>query len=171
MPDEKGNGLAGLVVIKAICCGTLVLAVTGVLGGFGAWLLDDGLVWFILIVAAAAALARRGMAAAIGRLGKYVHRASGAVLFIAGLYVVYYWGVPLFAPGMAGEDSVIQYGDSLAGDLSRWLGGSIGRNTAYALSALLAVTAVWALVRRLVLVFRVDTRPSRLPGQDPTVEA
>lgn len=54
MSDEKGNGLAGLVVIKAICCGTLVLAVTGVLGGFGAWLLDDGLVWFILIVAAAA---------------------------------------------------------------------------------------------------------------------
>lgn len=93
------------------------------------------------------------------------------VLFIAGLCVVYYWGVPLFAPGMAGEDSVIQYGDSLAGDLSRWLGGTIGRNTAYALSALLAVTAVWALVRRLVLVFRVDTRPSRLPGQDPTVEA
>lgn len=151
------------------CTLPLLLAVTGtaLTGGlmwstfnFAAYALGMGTV--LMSLAVAAALARRGMAAAIGRLGKYVHRASGAVLFIAGLYVVYYWGVPLFAPGMAGEDSVIQYGDSLAGALSGWFGGSIGRNTAYALSALLTITAVWVLVRRLVLVFRVDTRPRGL---------
>ena len=55
MPEEKGNGLAGLVAIKAICCGTLLLAVSGLLGGFGVWLLNDGLIWFFGIVAFAVA--------------------------------------------------------------------------------------------------------------------
>jgi MYXO-CTERM domain-containing protein len=49
MANEPGTGpLIPLILAKAICCGALLLAATGALSGFGAWLFDGGLVWIAL---------------------------------------------------------------------------------------------------------------------------
>ncbi len=55
MERERKRGFVGLIVAKIVCCGVLVLALTGALGGVGAWLLGDGLVWLVPVAAVAAA--------------------------------------------------------------------------------------------------------------------
>ena len=178
-PAAVGSGLSGDFLFgvgygaaSLSCTLPLFLAVTGaaLTGGllwsafnFAAYALGMGTV--LMSLAVAAALARRGLAATLGRLGKYVHRASGAVLFIAGLYVIYYWGVPIFSPGMAGENSVIQYGEVLANGLNGWFNGTVGRNTVFTLSALLAAMTVWIVLRRIAALFRNEHRGFRSPEQ------
>jgi hypothetical protein len=55
---ETGDKVLALLGAKALCCVALVLAATGVLGGFGAWLIDGTGGWLVadLIVAAIVAL-------------------------------------------------------------------------------------------------------------------
>lgn len=51
--SNKGStgGLAGLITAKIVCCGTLVLAATGALGGVGGWLSNGGFIWLVVIAA------------------------------------------------------------------------------------------------------------------------
>lgn len=55
---ETGDKVLALLGAKVLCCVALVLAATGVLGGFGAWLIDGAGGWLVagLIVAAIVAL-------------------------------------------------------------------------------------------------------------------
>ena len=55
---ETGDKVLALLGAKVICCVALVLAATGVPGGFGAWLIDGAGGWLVvgLIVAALVAL-------------------------------------------------------------------------------------------------------------------
>jgi cytochrome c biogenesis protein CcdA len=168
-----GYGAASLSCTLPIFVSVTSTAMTGSLLGsvlsFVAYAVGMGTV--LMSLAVAAALARGGLAASIKRSRGYICRASGGVLFLAGAYVTYYWGFPLFASGLADVPGLIMGGELVSGTLRAWLGGTVGQSIVFGLSALLAITAVWILVRRLVLVFRGDTRPAKLPGQDPTVEA
>ncbi len=58
----KGRTLAIIIVAKVICCAGLVLLATGALGGLGAWLMDDGVIWLGagFAVVAGAILSLRG---------------------------------------------------------------------------------------------------------------
>ena len=168
-----GYGAASLSCTLPIFVSVTSTAMTGSMLGsvlsFVAYAVGMGTV--LMSLAVAAALARGGLAASIKRSRGYIYRASGGVLFLAGAYVTYYWGFPLFASGLADVPGLIMGGELVSGTLRAWLGGTVGQSIVFGLSALLAITAVWILVRRLVLVFRGDTRPVKLPGQDPTVEA
>lgn len=55
---ETGDKVLALLGTMVVCCVALVFAATGVLGGFGAWLIDGSGGWFVagLLVAAIAAL-------------------------------------------------------------------------------------------------------------------
>ncbi len=56
MNDEpKGRVAAGVLAAHVVCCGGIILVVTGALSGVGAWLLDGGLAWIGLVAIVAAA--------------------------------------------------------------------------------------------------------------------
>lgn len=62
---SKGTGggtLATIIIAKIVCCGGLVLLVTGAMSGLGAWLMDNGVIWLSagFAVAAGALLLMRG---------------------------------------------------------------------------------------------------------------
>ena len=56
MSDEpKGFPTVGVGLAHVVCCGGIMLVVTGALSGVGAWLLDGGLAWVGLAAVVAAA--------------------------------------------------------------------------------------------------------------------
>ena len=174
-PVAGGSGLGGDLLFgigygaaSLSCTLPVFLAVTGTaLTGdllvsafsFTAYALGMGTI--LMSLAVTAALARRGLASVIGRFGAYVNRASGAVLFLAGAYVTYYWGFSLFSSGLPGEAGLIADGERLAGTLRAWLGGPMGRPVILGLLALLAVLSAWALWRRIASTFRHGDRDTR----------
>ena len=55
MDDEpKGFPITGVLLAHVVCCGGLVLVVTGTLSGLGTWLFDGGLMWLVIAVIVAA---------------------------------------------------------------------------------------------------------------------
>lgn len=92
---------------------------------FVAYALGMGTV--LTALALAVALARGGLARAIGRLLPHLTRASGVLLMLAGLYVIYYWafalgGVPGGGPWAAPLDWV----SALSSSVQTWLSGAAG---------------------------------------------
>ena len=56
MNDEpKGFSTVGVGLAHVVCCGGIMLVVTGALSGVGAWLLDGGLAWLAVAAGAGAA--------------------------------------------------------------------------------------------------------------------
>ncbi|MBI4273477.1 MAG: hypothetical protein HY659_02085 [Rhizobiales bacterium] len=55
---NTGDKVLALLGVKVICCGLLILAATGALGGVGAWLIDGSGRWLLAgaFVAAIAAI-------------------------------------------------------------------------------------------------------------------
>jgi len=45
MTGGSGKGLVPLLLLKVACCGGLVLATTGAVSGFGAWMIGGGYAW------------------------------------------------------------------------------------------------------------------------------
>lgn len=158
----------GYGTVSLSCMLPVLLAVTGtaLTGGllasafsFAAFAL--GMATVFMSLAVAAAFARRGLAVAVGRLGAYVNRASGALLFLAGAYVTYYWGVSLFSSGSPRETGLLAYGERLSGAARGWLGGSAGWPVILGLLVSLAVLLAWALWRRAASSSRRAGRASR----------
>ncbi len=59
MDKEPGGGrTVGMLAAHVVCCGGLMLVLTGALSGVGTWLFDGGLMW----LAVAAAVAVTGLA-------------------------------------------------------------------------------------------------------------
>ncbi len=56
MANGSGSGLGALIAAKLVCCGGLVLVITGglSLNAIGAWMLDGGLAWLALAAVLAA---------------------------------------------------------------------------------------------------------------------
>lgn len=108
-----------------------------------------GMGTILTALAVAAALSRSGLAAVIGRLLPYVHRAAGAVLLLAGVYVAAFWGYAVISPEPTGLGSVIMIGESLSGTLRRLLAGPTGQTAIYVLLALLVTLFAWTVGRRL----------------------
>ena len=55
-PEKRGGGgLFGLLLAHIVCCGGILLLATGALGAFGAWFVEDGLIWLAVGGAAVAA--------------------------------------------------------------------------------------------------------------------
>ena len=161
-PAASGSGLQGdflfgiaYGVASLSCTLPLFLAVTGtaITGGiiasalsFAAYALGMGTV--LTALAVGAALSRSGLAAVMGSLLPYVNRASGALLLLAGLYVVYFWTYAVVPLELPARFSAIVMGEQLSGALRSWLGGTIGQTAIYTLLALLAFLFAWTLWRR-----------------------
>ena len=55
-PENKGGGaVTALLLAHVACCGGIILFATGALGAFGAWFVEDGLIWLAVGGAAVAA--------------------------------------------------------------------------------------------------------------------
>ncbi|MDF2711075.1 MAG: hypothetical protein K0R62_6727 [Nonomuraea muscovyensis] len=149
-----GYGLSYAVASLSCTVGPF-LAVTsaslsgaGLLGGvaaFVAYALGMGLV--VAVLSLAVALARAAAVARLRRLLPYVSRASGGLLVLAGLYVMYYgwYELRVFSGGSA-DDPIVGAATALQGALAGWL-ESAGAGW---IALVLALLAVGALVLRAV---------------------
>jgi len=88
-----------------------------------------------------AALARTGLERLLKRFLPYVHRASGAMLVLAGLYISYLLGSALFAANSNGC-SILAAGERFSAILKIWLVGPAGKIITLVVLALLIFTAI-----------------------------
>jgi cytochrome c-type biogenesis protein len=148
-----GYGTASLSCTLPIFLAATGTAVTGSVTAsvfsFAAYAVGMGTI--LTALAVAAALSQQGLALALRRFMPYVNRVSGALLLLAGGYVVYYWAFFLL-PGSdtrIGGRSVIDRGGQVSSRIATWLGSSTGKTVAAVLLAGLGVLVVSALWRRL----------------------
>lgn len=146
-----GYGTASLSCTLPIFLAVMGAATTdGVMAGalsLSAYALGMGTI--VAALAVGAALSRNGVTAAFGGLLPYLTRAGGALLFLSGLYVAYFWGYTLFSDALPTDGNAIIVGERLSGRLRTWLGGTVGQAVTYVVLALLLILSVWALLRRL----------------------
>lgn len=126
------------------------LASDGVLGSlavFVAYALGMGLV--VTLLSLTVALARAAVVARLRRLLPYVSRTSGALLVLAGLYVVYYgwYELRVFA-GASTDDPIVGAATAAQGVLSNWLEALGAGWIAVALAALALGAVTLRRVRR-----------------------
>ncbi|KAB8192040.1 hypothetical protein FH608_027575 [Nonomuraea phyllanthi] len=119
------------------------LSGSGLLGGaaaFATYALGMGLV--IAVLSLAVAFARAAVVARLRRLMPYVSRASGALLTLAGLYVVYYgwYELRVFA-GADADDPIVSTATALQAAIADWLAG-LGTGWIIVALALLTVGAL-----------------------------
>jgi cytochrome c biogenesis protein CcdA len=162
-PAASGSGLRGNFlfgigygVASLSCTLPLFLTVTGtaITGGifasafsFAAYALGMGTI--LTALAVGAALSRSGVAAVTGSLLPYVNRASGALLLLAGLYVVYFWAYAVVPLELPAQESTIAMGERLSGALRGWLSASAGQTALYGLLSVLLALLVWIVWRRI----------------------
>ena len=110
-----------------------------------------GMGTIVTALAVTAALARSGLAFGICRLLPYVTRLSGALLLVAGVYVVYYWAFFLL-PGSTSRESgrkPIDVGNQLSMTLQGGLSDQTGQLVVEILLGIIGALLVWTLWRRL----------------------
>lgn len=162
-PVASGNGLRGdfifgigYGVASLSCTLPLFLTVTGttISGGivasafsFAAYALGMGTI--LTALAVGAVLSRSGLAAVMGSLLQYVNRASGALLFLAGLYVVYFWAYAVVPLELPAQESTIMMGGRLSSALQSWFVGPTGQTTLYGLLTALVAVSAWVAWRRI----------------------
>ena len=148
-----GYGTASLSCTLPIFLAATGSAVTGSLAGSALSFLAyaAGMGTILTALAVAAALSQQGLARALRRLVPYVNRVSGALLLLAGAYVVYYWAFFLL-PGSdtrSSGRSLINQGETLSSRAATWLGSGTGQTVATFVLATIAALAAWALWRWL----------------------
>ncbi|MFG3437334.1 cytochrome c biogenesis CcdA family protein [Nonomuraea sp. NPDC047897] len=156
-----GYGLSYAVASLSCTVGPF-LAVTsaalsggGLFGGvvaFAAYALGMGMV--IAVLSLVVAFARAAVVARLRRLLPYVSRASGALLTLAGLYVVYYgwYELRVFAGGTV-DDPIVDTATAVQATIAGWLTG-LGTGWLIVALALLTVGA---------LALRTIRRRDRMP--------
>src|SRR5260370_40809863 len=110
-----------------------------------------GMGTILTALAVAAALSQQGLARTLRRLVPYVNRVSGALLLLAGAYVVYYWAFFLL-PGSdtrTSGRSLIDRGESFSSQAATWLGSGTGQTGATIGLATIAALIAFALWRWL----------------------
>ena len=184
-PAASGNGLQGdflfgigYGVASLSCTLPLFLAVTGtaITGdiiasafSFAAYALGMGTV--LTALAVGAALSRSGLAAVMGSLLPYVNRASGALLLLAGLYVVYYWAFAVIPLELPAQESTIVTGERLSSSLRSWLAGTTGQTALYGLLTALVTVFAWVVWRRITSTLRDRNWAARTEGKrDGSIE-
>lgn len=149
-----------LSVVGASIGGNTVLVRTGMFLAYAA-----GMGTVLTALALGAALARGGMHRAVKRFLPHVSRASGALLVLAGGYLIYYWTFFLL-PGSerreAGKGPIDSL-NRLAERLQTWLSAGTGAWVGRALLGFLVVLAASALL------WRFRSRTTRPRRQQPEV--
>lgn len=140
-----------LPVFLTVVAGTLARGAAAGVGGFVAYGLGMGTIVFA--VAISMALARDGLVRALRRSGRYLERVSGAVLALAGAYLLLYWGYAL-GPGSnptasSSAPGPVRFLTGLSSSASRFLDSSLGRFAVVALAIGVLVTVVVAAVARV----------------------
>jgi cytochrome c biogenesis protein CcdA len=170
-----GYGTASLSCTLPIFLAATGGAVTGSLAGSAISFLAyaAGMGTILTALAVAAALSQQGLARVLRRLVPYVNRAGGALLLLAGGYVVYYWAYFLW-PGSetrTGGRSLIDRGESLSSQAATWLGSDSGQTVASAVLAAVAALVAWALWRWLFHPTRTTSDASIAQDPQPIVAA
>jgi len=148
--DLRGDFVygAGYAIVSLSCTLPVFMAIVGTTFSqaavpnalnFIAFVLGVGTILTALSVSAA--LTRTGLERLLKRFLPYVHRASGAVLFLAGLYISSLLGSALFAANSPGG-SMLAAGERFSAILKIWLLGPAGKIITLVVLALLIFTSI-----------------------------
>ena len=145
-----GYGTASLTCTLPIFLSVTSVALTGslFLGGLGFIAFGLGMGTILTAIAVAAALSRDGLARNFKRFVPYANRAGGAVLVLAGAYVITYWGTILFSDGIPAAASVVGIAEQISGRLRTLLGGEFAPPLVAALLVAFAGFYGWNRWRR-----------------------
>ena len=123
-----------------------------------------GMGTIVVALAVGAALSKTGLAVAFKGLLPYLPGVGGALLFLSGLYVAYFWGYTLFSDTLPADGNAIVVGERFSGTLRAWLSGTVGQVSTYGVMALLLVLSAWLLARRRSSRVRGRRQEVRLPS-------
>ena len=147
-----GYGTASLSCTLPVFLSVTGIAATGGVAlsfvSFVAYGLGMGTI--LMAIAVTAALSRDGLARTIKGVLPYAHRIGGAVLTLAGLYVIYYWGSLLLTSDITASNAIVDIGEKLSGALSRSLGSDAGQILAYGLLIAIVAFVAWAFWQRSI---------------------
>lgn len=150
-----------LPVFTAVVAGSLATRglASGVVG-FAAYGVGMGTI--VLAVAISVAFTRDRLVRWLRRQGRHLRWISGAVLALAGAYIVLYWSTALATGGVGQAPGVVKTVSGLAAAASAFLGSGLGR----AVVGLLTVGVLAAVVAGLIGRGRVEegTEPPATRG-------
>ena len=111
-----------------------------------------GMGTILTAIAVAAALSQDGLASAFKQFLPYAHKVSGAVLLLAGLYVIFYWGEVLLGPDIPTTSGVVGFAEHVSGSLRNWFSSDIGQTIIFILLGIFVVSFVWSKWRRQTIL-------------------
>lgn len=107
-----------------------------------------GMALVLVAVTVALALAKHSLVTRLRGAMRHVDRVAGALLVVAGAYIVYYWVFSLSTtPGTTTGAGPARFVEGLSADASRWL-SDWGAVVGVALTGVIVVTAGYLLLRR-----------------------
>lgn len=155
-----GYGLASLGCTLPIFLAVIgaSLATSGALAAlvvFAAYALGMAIVLMALSVGAA--LLRTRLARTLGTALPHLRWINGGLLLLVAVYLVYYWGMALFASATTrADDPVVGFMDTITATVQRWIDSGGGW---WLLAGALAVIATAILIPLWRWVIKTDTEP------------
>lgn len=126
---------------------TRSITATSFLSGLAAFLAYAlGMSLLLITVTLALGLGKRSLLTRLRRSGRYLDRVAGAVLFLAGGYVVWYWGVNL-SSGVGAQTASSAFVETLSGQATGLIGEYAGL-LGLGLAVLVLAAAAYALMRQ-----------------------
>lgn len=123
-----------------------------------------GVAAVIFAVSVSGALAKEGAARSFRRMLRYVHRVSGALLILAGIYIVLYWVVALTAADSANPLRVpVRALEGIQEAVVRWLTTNVGTLVAFAVLTAGLAFGSWLLLKKPKVVFDITATQEAEP--------
>jgi cytochrome c-type biogenesis protein len=165
-----------LPVFLTVVAGTLTRGVASGVGGFVAY--GAGMGTIVFAVAISMAIARDGLVGWLRRSSRHLERVSGAVLALAGAYLLLYWGYAL-GPGRrptldSSAPAPVAFVTRLADTAGQYLDTPLGRGIVALLAAgVLAAIVIGLVARRRTAAASPATRipTEECPSCPPTATA
>ncbi|MFU8840615.1 MAG: cytochrome c biogenesis CcdA family protein [Nitriliruptoraceae bacterium] len=179
-PDGRGN--AGVFwfgvsyAIASLSCTLPVFLVVvagtipqlGLLAGIATFLVYGlGMSTLLLLVTLAVALGKRTLLTRLRHASQHVSRAAGAILVLAGGYIIFFWATTLAGDGTS-QPTAVRWMEQLSSRATNAVADAPGRVTVAALVALAVVALLVGLTARRQRA-RTDGAPH--PGDRPTPSA
>jgi cytochrome c-type biogenesis protein len=164
-----------LPVFMTVVAGTLITqGVASGVGGFVAY--GAGMGTIVFAVAISMALARTGLVGWLRRQSRHLERVSGAVLALAGGYLLLYWGYAL-GPGRrptidSAAPAPVTFVTGIADTAAQYLDTPLGRGivAVLALGVLASIVIGIASRRRDAEAATADQEPTPWPASEPASE-
>ncbi len=107
-----------------------------------------GMGTILTAIAVTAALSHEGLANTFKKFFPYANKFGGAVMLLAGAYIVFYWGSLLMSSEIPSSTGLIAQGEQISGTLKMWVGGDVGQAVLFSLFGCFVASTIWVFWKR-----------------------